>query len=215
MRGIIVTPAKVQIILKSLLVGNATGPDEINSVILRELAEVLASPLTCLFNQSLSQGTVPDIWKIAHVCPVPKGGESSLLSNCRPISLLSNLDKSMERIVFKHLYNHFLVNETLTPLQSGFIPGDSTVNQLSFLYDTLCKALDSGLDVRVISCDISKAFDRVWHTGLIYKLKAADISSNLLTWFIDYLSNRRQRVVFRGVNSKLNEIKAWVPQGSI
>ena len=48
----------------------------------------------------------------------------------------SNLDKSMERIVFKHLYNHFLVNETLTPLQSGFIPGDSTVKQLTFLYDT-------------------------------------------------------------------------------
>ena len=121
----------------------------------------------------------------------------------------------MEKIVFNHLYNHFLVNETLTPLQSGFIPRDSTVNQLSFLYDTFCKALDSGLEVRVIFCDISKAFDRVWHTGLIHKLKAAGISGNLLTWFIDYLSNRRQRVVFPGVNSKLNEIKAGVPQGSI
>ena len=85
----VVTPAEVQIILKSLPVGKATGPDEINNVILRELAEVLASPLACLFNQSLSQGTVPDIWKIAHVCPVPKGGESSLLSNYRPISLLA------------------------------------------------------------------------------------------------------------------------------
>ena len=215
LRDIIVTPAEVQIILKSLPVGRATDPDEINNVILRELAEVLASPLACLFNQSLSPGTVPDIWNIAHVCPVPKGGESSLLSNYRPISLLSNLDKSMERVVFKHRYDHFLVNETLTPLQSGFIPGDSTVNQLSFLYDKFCKALDSGLEVRVIFCDISKAFDRVWHTGLIHKLKAAGISGNLLTWFIDYLSNRRQRVVFPGVNSKLNEIKAGVPQGSI
>ena len=90
LRDIIVTPAEVQIILKSLPVGKATGPDEINNVILRE---VLASPLACLFNQSLYQGTVPDIWKIAHVCPVPKGGESSLLSNYRAISLLSNLDK--------------------------------------------------------------------------------------------------------------------------
>ena len=187
-----------------------------NNVILRELAEVLASPLACLFNQSLSQGTVPDIWKIAHVCPVPKGGESSLLSNYQPISLLSNLDKTMERIVFKHLYNHFLVNETLTPLQSGFIPGNSTVNQLTFLYDTtFCKALDSGLEVRVIFCDISKAFDRVWRTGFIHKLNAAGISGNLLTWFIDYLSNRRQRVIFPGVNSKLNEIKAGAPQRSI
>ena len=147
LRDIKVTPAEVQIILKSLPVGKATGPDEIKNVILRELAEVLASPLACLFNQSLCQGTVP----------VPKEGKSSLLSNYRPISLLSNLDKSMERIVFKHLYHHFLVNETLTPLQSGFIPGDSTVNQLTFLYDTFCKALDSRLGVRVIFCDISKA----------------------------------------------------------
>ena len=79
LRNIIVTPAEVQIILKSLPVDKATGPHEINNLILRELAEVLASPLACLFNQSLSQGTVSDIWKIAHVCPVTKGGESSLL----------------------------------------------------------------------------------------------------------------------------------------
>ena len=178
LRYIIVTSAELHIILKSLPVGKATGPDEINNVILRELAEVLASLLACLFNQSLSHGTVPDIWKIAHV---PKGGESSLISNYRPISLLSNLDKSMRRIVFKHLCNHFLVNETLTPLQSGFIPGYSTVNQLIFLYDTSCKVLDSGLEVRAIFCNLSKVFDRVWHTGLIHKLKAAGISGNLLT----------------------------------
>ena len=78
-----------------------------------------------------------------------------------------------------------------------------------------CKTLDSGLEVRVIFCDTSKVFDPVWHAGLIHTLKAAGISGNLLTWFIDYLSNRRQRVVFPGVNSKLNEIKAGVPQGSI
>ena len=202
LRDILITPAEVQIILKSLPIGKASGPDEINNIILRELAEVLSSPLACLFNQSLSQGIVPEIWKTAHVCPVSKGGESSSISNYRPISLLSNLDKSMERIVFKHLYNHFLANEILTPLQSGFIPGDSTVNQLTFLYDTFCKALDSGLEVRVIFCDISKAFDRVWHAGLIHKLNAAGISGNLLSWFIDYLSNRRQRVVFPGVSSK-------------
>ena len=65
-------------------------------------------------------------------------------------------------------------------LQSGFIPGDSTVNQLTFLYDTFCKALDSGKEVRVVFCDISKAFDRVWHAGLIYKLRASGVSGNLL-----------------------------------
>ena len=81
------------------------------------------------------------------MCPIPKGGGRTAVSNYRPISLLSNINKVLERIVFKHLYNHFLENDILTPLQSGFIPGDSTVNQLLFLYNAFCKALDAGKEV--------------------------------------------------------------------
>ena len=149
------------------------------------------------------------------MCPIPKGGDRTAVSNYRPISLLSNINKVLERIVFKHLYNHFLENDILTPLQSGFIPGDSTVNQLLFLYNAFCKALDAGKEVRVIFCDISKAFDRVWHAGLIHKLRAAGISGNLLDWFTNYLFKRRQRVVLPGVESLWTFIKAGVPQGSI
>ena len=83
----------------------------------------------------------------------------------------------------------------LTPLQSGFIPGDSIIKQLTFLYDTFCKALDSGKEVRVVFCDISKAFDRVWHAGLIHKLRASGVSGNLLRWFENYLQNICQPVV--------------------
>ena len=86
----------------------------------------------------------------------------------------------MERVVFKHLYNHFYYNSIIMPLQSGFIPGDSTTNQLTFLYDTFCQALDAGKEVRVVFCDISKAFDRVWHAGLLHKLQAAGVLGNLL-----------------------------------
>ena len=73
------------------------------------------------------------------MCPIPKGGDRTAVSNYRPMSLLSNINKVLERIVFKHLYNHFLKNYILTPLQSG----DSTVNQLHFLYNAFCKALDA------------------------------------------------------------------------
>ena len=104
------------------------------------------------------------------------------------------------------MYNHFHDNDVLTPLQSGFIPGDSTVNQLTFLYDTFCKALDSGKEVRVVFCDISKAFDRVWHAALIYKLRASGVSGNLLRWFENYLQNRCQRVVIPGAKSDWNYI---------
>ena len=141
-----------------------------------------------------------------------QSGDISCLSNNRQISLLSNIDKTFERIVFKHLYNHFHDNNILTPLQFGFIPGDSTVKQLTFLYGKFCKALDSGKEVRVVFCDISKAFDRVWHGGLIHKLRASGVSGNLLRWFENYLQNC-QRVVIPGAKSDWNYIRAGVPQG--
>ena len=102
---------------------------------------------------------------------------------------------SLERIVFKHLHNHFLENDILTPLQSGFIPGDSTVNQLLFLYNAFGKSLDDGKEVGVIFCDISKAYDRFWHAGHNNSLRPVGISGNLLDWFTNYLFKRRQRVV--------------------
>ena len=106
-------------------------------------------------------------------------------------------------------------NNILTSFQSGFRRGDSTVNHLSYLYNTFCQALDAGKEVRAIFCDISKAFDRVWHAGLIHKLKSAGISGNLLSWFTNYLTGRKQRVVMSGVQSAWNFISAGVPQGSI
>ena len=98
--------------------------------------------------------------------PIPKNDNTALPSNYRPISLLSNIDKAFEKCIFKHVYNHLHLNNILTSYQSGFIPGDSTTNQLTFLYNTFSEALDSGKEVRVVFCDISKAFDRVWHKGL-------------------------------------------------
>ena len=67
----------------------------------------------------------------------------------------------------------------------------------------------------MVFCDISKAFDRVWHAGLIYKLRASGVSGNLLRWFENYLQNRYQRVVIPGAKSDWNYICAGVPQGSI
>ena len=160
-------------------------------------------------------GIVPSSYKEANVYPVPKTGDLSLVSNYRPISLLNSEDKVLERLVFKHLFNHLRDNNLLSSLQSGFLPGDSTVNQLTYLYNTFCQALDSGKEVRAVFCDISKAFDRVWHAGLLAKLKAAGVSGNIHAWFADYLSDRKQRVVLPGTVSDWTYIRAGVPQGSI
>ena len=147
--------------------------------------------------------------------PVHKKGDLSLVSNYRPISLLNSVAKLFEKLVFKYLYNHLQDNNMLSSLQSGFIPGDSTVNQLAYLYHIFTEALGTGKKVRTVFCDISKAFDRVWHEGLIYKLKAAGVSGDVLRWFQSYLSGRRQRVALPGSFSEWVYIKAGVPQGSI
>ena len=193
--SLVFTTDEVKAILRMPPVGKAVGPDGISIRILRELASEQSTPLATLFNQSVHQGDVPISFKIAHVCPAPKGGgDASNVCNYRPISLLSNLHKVFERLVFKHLFNHLRDNNILTSFQSGFIPGDSTTNQLTFLYNTFCQALDAGLFF--VKC---KAFDRFWHARLLHKLKSIGISGHRLKWFSSYLDGRKQRVVLQGV----------------
>ena len=95
------------------------------------------------------------------------------------------------------------------------MPGDSTVNQSLLLYHNICKALDNGHEFCLVFFDVSKAFDKVWHKGLLFKLYHAGVQGRLLEWFTDYFSNRYQRVVLNGSYSDLSMLKAGVPQGSI
>ena len=104
---------------------------------------------------------LPSTYKEANVCPIHKKDEGSLLNNYRPISLLNAAAKVFERLICKHLFNHLQENCFLTSLLSGFMPGDSTVNQLTFLYNIFCQALYANKEIRVVFCDISKAFDNV------------------------------------------------------
>ena len=117
-----------------------------------------------------------------------------LLSLLQFLLLLFGLFLDHERVVFKHLYNHFRDDGILSSLQSRFIPDDSTTNQLTFLYNTFCQALDSGKEGCVVFCDVCKAFDRVWQKGLLCKLRVAGLSGSRLSWLSSYLSERRQRV---------------------
>ena len=137
----IITSDEVESILRSLPTAKASGPDSINNKILRDLAHPLSTPLTDLFNFSLEKGQVPKIWKQANVTPIFKKDDPSVVSNYRPISLLSTIGKALEKIVHKHMFNFFHENQVITSLQSGFVPGDSTVNQLTALYNTFCHAL--------------------------------------------------------------------------
>ena len=143
----------------------------------------MEEPLSMLFSRSLEQCYFLVTWKDANVSPIYKKDEKSLPSNYRPISLLSSLSKAMERCVHKHLYNYVIDDDLITPLLSGFKQGDSTSFQLIHTYHSFCEAVDSGKEVRAVFCDVSKAFDRVWHRGLLYKLSCIGCSNPVVKWF--------------------------------
>ena len=120
-------------------------------------------------------------------------------STNRPISLLSVTSKIKDRIIFKHIYNFFHFNTRITIHQSGFRPNDCTVNQLAYLYHIISKALH---EIRIVFCDVSKAFDKVWQDGILFKLNQLGVTGNLHTWVHDYMSNRKQKVVIQGQQSE-------------
>ena len=141
---------------------------------LRKRVILFVCPLSLLFILSLSKSEFPTQWKTASVMPLFKKRDKSLISNYRPISLLSAVGK--EWIVFKEVFNHLISNNLLYKFQSGFIPGHSTVHHLIEIYYRICMSLDDHCITTLILCDISKAFDRVWHTGLLLKLKAYGVN---------------------------------------
>ena len=163
----------------------------------KELVKPLSFRLSDLFNFVLTSGKVPLIWKEANVTPIFKKDDPSVVFNYRPISLLKTVGKVLEKIVHKHLFNFIRDNNILTTLQSGLVTGDSTGNQLVDIYNTFCHSLDQGKEARTVFCDISKAFDRVWHRGLLYKLESAGISGSLLSWFKDYLNDRNRELYLK------------------
>ena len=146
---------------------------------------------------------------------IKKNNNKQLIENCCPISLLSVCGKKLERLIYNRMLEFFTENELISHNQSGFKPGDSCTNQLLCINHDIYQSLDDGLETRGVFLDISKAFDKVWHKGLLFKLKQNGISGNLLNVITDFLYQRKQRVVLNGQHSSWTNIEAGVPQGSI
>ena len=139
------------------------------------------------------------------------------IMNYMPISLLPICSKIFEQIIFDKLYNYFNAKNLITKNQSGFCPGHSTTNQLLYLVNEIHEAFENpnSIEVRAVFLDISKAFDKGWHEGFIFKLRQNGVDGCILKLFESYLSNRKQRIVINGSYSEYLPIEYGVPQGSV
>ena len=142
-------------------------------------------------------------------------GDKSLPSNYRSISLISCVGKIMERAIYEYIYNHLQRNKLIYEYQFGFLQKYSKAHQLLEMYNCILNSLEKKEISCFVFCDISKAFEKAWHKGLMHTIKSYGVDSNLLYWFSSYLQDRQQRVLINNSSSSLCIVSAGVPQTSV
>ena len=182
---------------------------------IKKFIHVLSLPLLHLISKSLETGVIPNQLKIAKVVPIFKSGDKLSPDNYRPISLLPNFSKILEKIVSNRLIGFLGDHNLISEHQFGFRKGHSTIHPLMLFMNNLTSALNKKQISIAIFCDLRKAFDTVNHKILLDKLQNMGVRGVELLWFKNYLSNRKQFVSIRDANSVLMEIILGVPQGSI
>ena len=202
-------------IISSLNSNKASGPNSIPYRILFLLKNEISKQLADLFNLSFITGIFLSVLKTAKVVPVFKKNSKLNYSNYRPISLLSNIEKILEKLMYKRLYTFLDYNNIIYDLQFGFRQQYSTSHALINITENIRKALDDGNVGCGVFVDLQKAFDTIDHQILLAKLNHYGICGVSNDWFISYLSNRNQYVSINGYESCLAAINCGVPQGSI
>ena len=174
-----------------------------------ELSYILAE----LFNKCLKESSFPDCWKVSSVVPVFKNVvERSKAKNYCLVSLLSVVTKNFEKIANKRIVDHLEKCDLLSDFWYGFRSPQSTADLLTVVSDTVARAFNKSGATGVVALDISKAFDRFWHAGLLHRLKSYGILGQIFDLIPLFLSSRQLRVV---LDKKSSQEYAGVPQGSI
>ena len=181
---------EIKNIILSLDPLRSIGPNSIPTKILKLLSNDISTQFAELFNLSFSEGVFPSILKTCKVIPIYKKDSQLNCSNYRPISLLSNIDKILERIMYNRLYKFLETNNLIYSLQFGFRQKHSTSHALIHLTDKIREQLDKGNFACGIFVDFQKAFDTVDHQILIQKLNYYGIRGIENNWFSSYLLNQ-------------------------
>ena len=205
---------KIKCILSSLDINKSTGSYYISGKVLNMFKNDISEQLTDLFNLSFTTGTFPTLLQTVKVISIHKKGSKLNFTNYRPISLLSNLDKILGKLIHCRLSTSLNNKDSIYPLQFGFCPKLLYLISInsSYYWNYLTEALDQSKYGCGIFVDLQKAFDTVDHNITLGKLNYG-IRCVAYSWFECYLKDRKQYVSINGYNSKHLSVSLGVPQG--
>ena len=189
--------------------------DNINMVVIKQIINEVLEPLTHICNASLSTGIFPSQMKDAKVVPLFKANDAKLFNNYRPVSILPQFSKILEKLINNRIIQFIKENKLLTDVQYGFRSEHSTALALTDLTEVITKSIDDRKYGLGIFIDLKKAFDTVNHSILLDKLNRYGIRGSAINLLRSYLTNRQQYVMYDNVRSSLTDIRCGVPQGSI
>ena len=217
-RSVFLTPCdseEILLLLGQMKSSKASEPNSISTNLLIEFRDLLVYPLVSIINMSFKEGAFPSLNKEASVCPIFKKGDRTKCENYRPISLLSNLSKLFEKVMYARIEDFLKSSDILYKYQFGFRKQHSTNHALLSIVEQIRTSLDKKMYTCGVFVDLEKAFDTVNHKILLSKLDHYGIRGVANSWFESYLSDRYQTVQLNGATSSRQPITCGVPQGSI
>ncbi|KAJ3629972.1 hypothetical protein MTP99_014332 [Tenebrio molitor] len=211
-----VLPDEVEAHIRQLKSKKAPGPDELKAPIFKNLPRIAIVALTVIFNNCMRAHHFPPAWKHATTVMIPKPGKDPTNPlSYRPISLLNIAGKVFEKILSTRLKNFLEINNLLPPEQFGFRSERSTINPILEFHTDTTRHANLKEHTLAVFLDIERAFDRVWHDGLVQKLIKIPINPNFIQLIDSFLSNRTCSVKIQNIKSRPIALQAGVPQGSI
>ena len=183
--------------------------------VLKRKSTITSPILAKFYNTFMSSGTFPSVLKTGIVSPVYKKGNPQQFDNYRPISTLSIFSKLFEKLIYKRIYSFLIAKNILYEKQFGFRKNHSTSHAINYSVKYVTDNIEQKKHVIGIFLDLSKAFDTICHSKLLYKLQNYGIRGSCLNLIKSYLCSRQQITKFNDIKSETETILFGVPQGSV
>ena len=194
---------------------NSTGHDNIPTIVLKWIIDLIAPILVEIFNNCVNLGIYPDILKIGKITPLFKSGEKVIDDNYRPITVLTQINKIFEKLIHKRMMTFTNDNQLLTNCQFGFRKGHSTSHGITHVNEQVTRHLERKKVCAVLFIDLKSAFDTVDMDVLVKKLEHYGFRGKILNLLVSYLQNRKQYIKCGDIESCLLHVVCGVPQGSV